>query len=85
MRIFQLEIELDEEFVCKLPEGAQFLSCTTQLNVPQMWFLVDPSAPLVARTFLARDTFTVVGDDEPYRGTFQINGDTVAYHLFERL
>lgn len=67
-----------------IPEGARLLSVQTQDNQPQLWALVDPSKPKMGRAFRAIPTGLDFEDEGlTYIDTFQINGGTLVFHLFE--
>lgn len=70
----------------QMPAGARILDLQVQHNLPQIWALVDPAAPTVSRTFQAVPTggeFSEAGWS--YVGTFQINGGSLVFHIFEAL
>lgn len=67
-----------------VPIGAEILSVQVQGASVAMWALVDPSAPLVVRSFLLAGT----GHDLPdgglvHRGT--VLDGVFVWHVFERL
>lgn len=67
-----------------MPLGAEILSVQMQRGVITLWALVDPTAPVVTRSFVVVGT----GHDLPdgnlmYRGTVQAG--TFVWHVFERL
>jgi hypothetical protein len=68
----------------KMPEGAEILDIQTQHGEPQMWALVNPSAPLEKRTFNTHGTGHKM-DSHPgkFVGTFQVNGGSLVFHVFE--
>lgn len=71
-----------------LPQGAVFLTVQTQYGEPQMWFEVDPNAPLEKRRFAALATGESIHmpqDKRKYLGTFQLNQGTLVFHVFELL
>lgn len=74
-------------FKLMLPRGARILDAQMQGDQPQMWVLLDPDGPKVERTFYAVGTgHTIEGagyDNLRYCGTFQMQGGSLVFHLFE--
>ena len=82
--IFKYRVELSEGFDFWVPKGAEFLCVQTQRDSAQMWFRVDPNGEKERRSFAVHGT----GHDVPggfYRGTFQMHGGALVFHLFETL
>lgn len=52
---------------------------------PAMWFIVDPEAPRETRRFAVIPTGSYVcsPDTEKYIGTFQVENETLVFHVFE--
>ena len=82
--IWQYPVE--PQMTLTLPQQAEILTVQVQGGTPVLWVLVDPEAPRVARHFALYGT----GDDlaaplthAAYRGTFQLGGGRVIFHLFE--
>jgi hypothetical protein len=84
--IWKFPVPVSDEFPLVLPTGAQFLSVQTQGTLPQMWFLLDPKARPTHRRFAVFGTGHVIEDLDrlAYLGTFQMNGGSLVFHLFER-
>lgn len=87
-RVWKYPIErLTDEFTLRLPEGARILTVQMQYGRPCLWAQVDSTAPLTTRTF------RIVGTGHPvpdgcllhYLGTFQMDGGTLVFHLYESL
>ena len=83
--IWKYEIPVEDEFMLRLPRGAQFLSAQAQSGTPQSWWLVDSTAPMQKRHFRCHGTGHPVksADGLAYLGTFQISGGSLVFHLFE--
>lgn len=68
----------------EMPAGSRILTLHTQDNQPQLWALVDPTAPLVTRVFHALPTGVKFDDGNlSYIGTVHINSGTLVFHIFE--
>ena len=69
-----------------MPKGAKVLSVHIQRGMAQMWALVDPTAEVEERQFVAigtghaHDIFTVSGR---FIGTYVYPDTHEVYHLFE--
>jgi hypothetical protein len=69
-----------------MPVGAKVLSVQVQGTTPVMWASVDPAAPKKDRFFQIVGTgwnFDPSGLE--FVGTFQIDGGSLVFHLFERV
>lgn len=69
---------------CHMPRGAVVLCAQAQNDIPTIWFICDPSQPVVERRFAVICT----GDDSPtdfkhYIGTCQLVNDVFIVHVFE--
>lgn len=68
-----------------LPEGAEIVSANASPGDPRLWFICDPKAPKVRRSFRLYDTGEEL-DDGYVLITVVINGDgNHVKHLFERV
>ena len=75
-------LDFNEEFIIKIPKGAEVLCVQMQNDAPQIWAIVDPNAEEEERKFLLAGT----GWDQDlskyrYVGTFQAL--PFVWHLFE--
>lgn len=70
----------------EVPRGAQFLTVQLQNGLPRVWALVDPSAPREKRKLWVMPT-GAPWECRPLRyiGTFQVERQTLVFHLFEEL
>lgn len=86
MTIWKYPVEMAGLFTIAMPQGAHVLTVQTQGNAPQLWALVDPKQPVEPRRFLMLGT----GHDISYQpgryiGTFQVDGGTFVFHVFESM
>lgn len=83
--VYKYAIEGNSGGVVKLPQGAQILTVQAQGNKPTIWALVDPKAPLVARSFEIVYTGEILNGvaTRQYLATVHISG--LVLHIFERL
>ena len=69
-----------------MPRGAKVLCVQAQHDVPCIWALVDPDAPVEPREFRIIGTGHPITDElGPYVGTFQLMGGGLVFHVFEPL
>ncbi len=80
--IYKYEIPIDDEIVLRLPVGFEILDIQTQRGTPQMWALVDTTAPTEERHFWLRGTGHDCEGLFNHLGTFQISGGNLVFHLF---
>lgn len=68
----------------KIPKGATCLFAREQNNQACIWAIVDPSAEMEMRPFLAAETGTVhVPDDSRYLGSAMLDGGQYVLHILE--
>lgn len=67
-----------------IPVGARILDLQMQGDVPTLWALVDPEAPIQERRFIGVATGQIFHAEhgQDYIGTFQMASGLV-FHLFE--
>ncbi len=85
MMIYKCILPMMAEIDIWLPQGAQILHIDTQYGVPQLWALVDASAPLEAVRIKMRGTDGDINfnTEEWYHlGTIQMNGGALIWHYF---
>jgi len=86
-RIWKYEISPDRTEV-DLPSGAEILSVQVQRGVVCMWALVNTQNKTERRYFEIFGTGNKVPVDmgifRKFIGTFQIDGENLVFHLFER-
>lgn len=89
--IWKYELPYDVEFTLDVPRDAQILKVETQYTGPSekmtMWALVDTDAEKETRHFRLGGTGGPLPDNYPghYRGTCQLNGGTLVFHVFEEI
>ena len=84
MKIWKWELEVTDRQTITLPVGARILAVQSQHNAPCLWALVDPAATKEPRTFATQGTGQTVKDDcAAYIGTYQLNGGSLVFHVFE--
>ena len=72
------------ETVVSIPIGAEILTVQEQYGEPKLWALVDPSAEKEERKFVVYGTGHPVKENPgKYINTFQMNGGTLVFHVFE--
>ena len=72
--------------IIELPEDATVLDVQVQWEQPQMWTLLNTDKPKVGRRFIIKGTgheIDVESEGLDHCGTFQINGGTLVWHVFE--
>ena len=87
--IWKFPILISSRVNISIPKNAELLSVQTQRNIPCIWALVDPTEPLETREFEIFGTGHPIKCDNIYIsrnfiGTFQVNEDSLVFHLFER-
>ncbi len=82
--VYKYPIIATDYFQLELPQDAQILTIQTQHSEPQLWALVDTDALMETRRFRLAGTGHPISDENlRYIGTFQLNGGTLVFHLFE--
>lgn len=73
----------------QMPKGADILTVQVQFGEPFLWARVDPSLPLYPCTFEVFGTGHEIDEDmcveRHYVGTYQLNGGSLIFHVFERI
>lgn len=86
--IWKYELLIADHQEIRMPMGAEVLSAQMQGGTLCIWALVDPEASKVMRTFEVFGTGHPVDNSAPtmrqYISTFQLQGGTLVFHLFER-
>jgi len=93
--IYKYPFEVKDRVVLQMPWDAPILTVQTQWMAesgerPCLWAIVDPHQAKISkatRTFYLIGTGHPIDDEEmkllTYRGTFQLHGGTLVFHLFE--
>ena len=68
-----------------MPDGAKPLALQMQNGEPQLWAVVDETAPLVHRHFATYGTGQPMPEGNPgqYIGTYQLRDGALVFHVFE--
>jgi hypothetical protein len=84
LTIHKFPIPYLDDFTLQLPVDAKPLCVMNQLGAPQMWVLLNPSAPTTPRHFKVFGTGHHI-DQIPgnYIGTFQLQEGRFIFHVFE--
>lgn len=73
----------------KMPKDAEILTIQTQNETPCIWALVNPENAKELRHFevygTGRDISCDIGIERKYINTFQLDGGSLVFHLFERV
>jgi|HubBroStandDraft_2_1064218.scaffolds.fasta_scaffold16971_9 hypothetical protein len=85
LRVYKYPLRLDDEMRVTLHAGARVLTVQEQRGDPYVWALVDPTQPEVSRRFRLAGTGQDIlwQENMYYRGTFQLRGGALVFHLFE--
>ena len=69
--------------VLEMPKGAHVLSVQTQRGTPCLWAFVDPESPTVPHSVRIHGTGWPLSENiDEYVGTFQVEGETLVFHVF---
>lgn len=84
MRIWKWSLRVADEQILELPEGAQILDVQIQGGMPQLWALVNPTAPKQPRNIAIYGTGHPVPENPgTYIASFQMHDGALAFHAFE--
>lgn len=82
--IWKFAVHGPGRFTTAMPKGAAILHVEVQGDAPQMWALVDPSAPAEPRTFESFGTgHPINAEIIAHIGTVQFDGGALVFHVFE--
>jgi len=84
--IYKYSLDVDDLTVIAMPRGARILCLQTQNGEPQIWALVNSTAPKVKRKIAVRGTGHPADEVSAaaYIGTFQMHGGALVFHVFDR-
>lgn len=72
-----------------MPKGAEILTVQNQNGIPCIWALVNPENEEEERYFevfgTGHDVPVDIGIERKYINTFQLEGGSLVFHLFERI
>ena len=83
MQVWKSPLEVTDSQVLELPAGAQLLSVQVQHGSPQIWALVDPSLYTEPRQIRIVGTGHSAADVGRFIDTFQVQGGSLVFHVFE--
>ena len=86
MKIYKYVLPVDDHIEIEMPVNAEILSFQCQHDVPAIWALVDPDAPLKKRKFRFVGTgheLGVLRSRLKFIGTAQMYDGDLIWHLFE--
>lgn len=86
LTVYKYPFDINDYFELDLPEGAMILKLDMQFEKPVLWALVDPSRPLIRRTFRLAGTGHPIKesfDQLFFHGTFSMMGGSLIWHVFE--
>ena len=87
MRIWKWTLQVTDLQAVQMPRGATVLSVQLQHGMPQVWALVDETAPQEPFTFAAYGTgnpMPEVVDFGRFVGTYQLDDGALVFHVFEQ-
>jgi hypothetical protein len=81
--VWKYPFEVENEFIIRMPRGAQVLAVQAQGNEACLWALVNSDNELEDRKFFVRGTGHPIRlSDGHYIGTFQLLDGAFVGHLF---
>ena len=83
--IYKYPFPVDENFKIVFPKDAIILCAQIQHGTPCMWAIVNPDGEIVTREFTVMGTGHKRDDIDSlnYIDTFQLEGGSLIWHLFE--
>jgi len=85
MTIWKFPFQIADVFSLSMPFGASILSVQVQREVPTIWAIVNPGAPMMDREFRCFGTGHPMPKGLPldFVGTIQLFGGELVFHVFE--
>ena len=89
--IWKYPLEITNAQIIKMPKGAKILSVQIQNKKPCIWVMVDPDNDLLPKTLYSIGTGFNVDDEidndieTRYIGTYQVQGGSFVFHVFEEV
>ena len=82
--IWKFELEIIDEQMVEMPEGAIILAVQAQYDKPWLWARVNPHAKPTQRKIMTHGTGHEVPETTgSHLGTYQIQGGRYVFHVFE--
>lgn len=83
--IWKFPVPISDLFTIKMPTGARLLTVQLQNGEPQLWALVDTSAPSVRRGLRVHGTgHRVESDIGAHIASFQLLNGSLVFHVFDQ-
>jgi hypothetical protein len=83
-QVWKFPIDTTDTQIVPMPKGADILCVQTQMGVPCLWATVDPTQDAVRRAIRIVGTGHLFdADGLTYIGTYQLQGGTLVFHVFE--
>ncbi len=84
MKIYKYPVPVTDINEISMPEGSALLSVQLQGNLPMLWALVSPEAPLTVRTLRTYGTGQPLPDEVgTFVDTYQLDGGRLVFHVFD--
>lgn len=87
MKIYKYPLQIEDRQIIEMPRGARILSIQVQNGVPCIWAQVNPKSEKEKRVIYivgtGHDLEDFIFDSCGYRGTFQLHGGALVFHVFE--
>jgi len=83
-RIYKYPIETTDDQEIKMPSEAHILCVQVQGGIPYLWARVDPDAPSCVRMISVFGTGHPIEGHLDYIGTYQLDGGSLVFHVYER-
>ena len=85
--IWKFELETTDNQTIEMPANAEILTVQTQAQKPYLWALIDPTEKKEKRLIeifgTGHDLHYDIGVSRNYLGTYQIEGGSLVFHVFE--
>ena len=85
--IWKFELETTDNQTIEMPVNAEILTVQTQNGIPCIWVLVDPTETKEKRFIevfgTGHDVYYDMGVSRSYLGTYQLQGGSLVFHVFE--
>jgi hypothetical protein len=88
--VYKYDLEVTDKQVIKLPKFSDILSIQVQNGKPRLWVMIDKEeTEIVDRVLYTYGTGHDIDekDENPlfFHGTYQLDGGTLVFHVFEEV
>lgn len=83
-KIYKYPIESIDDQEIWMPSDAHILCVQVQGDIPCLWARVDPDALLCVRRICVFGTGHPIDGHLDYIGTYQLDGGSLVFHVYER-